>query len=143
MQWRPVAPNTIYFNATINRSTVTVNYAEVHIVFYRRYARWQRFLINVWENLCDMLDPSKYTSVLDIAYKNLLPYTNVRHPCPYLANETMFIVAQRLDMKNMKVPLIPAGEYRVDFTLTYGRHQESVLFVQLYFDISDHRSFQY
>lgn len=141
--WRPLAPNTISLNLTANKLKVVINRCDIHIVLYRRYARWQRFLINIWEDFCDILNPNISTPMCDIIYRNIRPYTNVRHPCPYNINESLYVVAKRLDMKDIKLPLFPAAEYRFDFTFTYDQIRSPVFFLQFYFDISDHRVFQY
>lgn len=141
--WRMIARNTIKFNFTVHHLLKDLDFAEVHIELYHRYATWQRMSgDNMWENMCDTLDPTKFTPVMSILMKNLRKYTNVRHPCPYVRNETMYLVANKFEVKDMHIPLMPSGPYRMDMTLTAGRKRHPVGFFQIYFDISDHRAIQ-
>lgn len=141
--WRPVAPNTIKLNLTMHRLLKQINLFEVHFSVYRRFATWQRFPINFWENICDMLDPKKFTPLLDVIHENLKPYSNMVHPCPYRVNETLAIRTNKFNISEVKVPLMPAGRYHADFNWTTGRNRKPFVFLQFYFEISDHRVEQY
>lgn len=137
--WRPVAHNVIRLNATAHNLLKTVNFMEIHVVAYHRYATWQKFLIDLWENACDALDPNIYTPVLDIAFKFVRPYTNFRHPCPYRVNETVYFAADKMNFSKLLMPLLPSGPYRLDVTVAVGRTRHPILFLQIYTEISDHR----
>lgn len=140
--WRLVARNTITMNITFHQLRKTFQNGDVHVVLYRRYMRWQKYLVDVWENLCDVLDPHKFTPVMDIFYSNFKQFTNLRHPCPYRINETVYVYCDRVFFGNLSTPLIQSGSYRSDITLTDGKERHPILCVQMYFDISDHRVWQ-
>lgn len=58
--------------------------AWIHFVFYYRYngITYQKFPVNVWENLCDWKKGTK-SWILDWSIGKVLSYTNFNHPCPY------------------------------------------------------------
>lgn len=138
--WRLVAPNTISLNITMQRLLKELNHADIHIVLFHRYATWQKFLIDVWEDLCDVVARRVVKApVFSIVYQNFKQYTNVDHPCPYRVNESIYAAADRIDFHNIPTPLVPSGAYRADFTFTEGRNRHPFLFMQVHIDISDHR----
>lgn len=137
--WRLVGRNAIRFNITLHNMLKDIHFAEAKFEGYRRYATWQRLTGSMWENLCDIFDPKISTPVFDVIMKNLRKYTNFGHPCPYLRNETLYMVADRLEVKDMHIPFIPSGQYRVDMTMTDGKERHPLSLFQFYFDISDHR----
>lgn len=139
-QWRVVAPNTISLNLTAHRLLHEMNHGYIHIVLFHRYATWQKYLIDVWEDMCDVLDIRVTKApVFSFIYNNFKQYTNIQHPCPFRMNESYYIVANRFNFSKMFVPLLPSGPYRIDATFTHGQERHPFLFMQAYGEISDHR----
>lgn len=136
--WRPVGRNTIRMNV----SAVLLKQwdrVDTHIVLYHRYATWQRYLVNVWEDFCNVFGASKLSPIGYILHNNFNKYTNIRHPCPYRVNETVWLRTSAYNFSSLTIPLLSSGQYRVDVTFANGKQRQSVFFGRLYFEVSDHR----
>lgn len=55
-----------------------------HLVFYYRYSptSYQKWAIDVWENVCDWLGGKK-SPLLDWTARIILKYSNANNSCPY------------------------------------------------------------
>lgn len=138
--WRPVAPNTIILNITAHRLLRDIHHLDVHFVLFHRYATWQKFLVDVWENACDAIAGRVAKApVFSIVYNNFKAYTNILHPCPFRVNETVYVASDRINFNRFFMPLVPSGAYRIDFNFTDGPERHPFLFMQVHGDISDHR----
>lgn len=95
IDWRLIARNTFRINVTVILAK-ELKLPEVHVQLYYRYATWQKYLIDVRENACDITDPTKLTPVMSIAYQWVkAANTNFFQRCPYRANQTLYLVSIR------------------------------------------------
>lgn len=138
--WRLIARNTLRFNITLHNLQKDIHLAEANIEGYHRYLRWQRMTGSMWENLCDVGNPMKFTPIWDAVLRNLVNMTNLPHRCPYVRNETIYVVADDVATNKIRLPFMPSGQYRLDLTLTDGRQRHPFFFFQLFIDVDDHRA---
>lgn len=72
-----------YLNITLSRP---VKELWIHGVFFLKYNLYQKFPIDLWENLCGWLNKKSKSYLLDWGLKDLMLYTNLNHPCPYVGH---------------------------------------------------------
>lgn len=136
---------------------VNLNYpvykAFFHAVFYYRYNGivYKTFPIDVFEDCCEWLikrnqtgwlEKNKYF-ILETAFGPLLKYSNINHSCPYVG--PIYVKAD-LPLRNFYYILdylVPAGRYRVDWSLTDGNKNHIFMSGKLYAAVSDHRIEQF
>lgn len=136
-----VARNTLRFNISFISLIEQINSAPTRVTLYHRYAKWQRFLVNVEEDLCKLFTYAT-TPVLSTVFPFLAKLTNMNHACPYEVNQTYFVASDRFNASIIKLPLLPSGKYRVDLKIALNKNEPFCL-IQMYFDISDHRVWQH
>lgn len=120
--------------------TETISDAWVHMVFYYRYnpTKYDKWVIDIWENLCDWVDGTYKSHILSWVVGPLLKYTNLNHPCPY--DEPIYLKVDNISTDNFPIEqLFPAGRYRLDANITEGNKKNVLIKGQLFFSISDHR----
>lgn len=113
---------------------------KVQFELYYKYNRYERFLINVWEDGC-LKGNDTYTSPM-----NKLIMENIKRLRVKLSSDmrcpmhgTLSSTMDRINGSHLVIPLLPAGRFRTDFTFTEGKQQNVYATVQLYFAISDLR----
>lgn len=137
--FRAVRFNIFRINLSFNLRQALKN-IQVHFDTQFRYATFQKFPINRWENLCDYLKGKRSEVLLAVVFSNLQNYTNVNHPCPYTTNETIFLKADRYEFDAFTFKyFLPAGDFRLNITYAEGAERNMVCRLQIHFTISDHR----
>lgn len=111
----------------------------VHGAPYYRYNTYQRTANELWENLCGWFDGSTKSYIMDWSVGRMLKYTNFNHTCPYLPGKVFFKVDNISVDAFPLPPIMPAGRYRVDITLTENNRTKVLGSAKFYFSISDHR----
>ena len=98
-----------------------VTTAWAHIVVYYKYNTYQKYAIDLWENLCGFLDQKAQSYFMAWAVSRVMNYTNLSHPCPYTENIVIKVNNISIDAIQIE-PLMPAGRYRIDINLTKISH---------------------
>lgn len=124
----------IHYNFTKPRSDIwfhgSLNYKFNGLTY-------QKFPINLWENICDWMSGKQKAYILDWTLGRLTKYSNLNHSCPF--NGYYFIRVNNMSMDSFIVePLLPSGRYRLDLVATEG-DRVPLTDMKLYFSISDHR----
>ena len=115
---------------------------HVHSVAYYKYNTYQRWAINLWEDVCGWLNGTKRSYFMDFTVKKVLNYSNFNHPCPYEGN--MFLKVKNISEDNFPFEhLVPSGRYRLDVNLTEENKEKVIVMLQLFASVSDHRIEQY
>lgn len=110
---------------------------KTHTVFYYKYNTYQKFAIDLREDMCKWLAKKDKSYLLDWTLKKVQQYSNVNHPCPY--NETIYVKNNNLSISNIPFePLLPSGRYRIDINLT-DQFDETIFSGKLFGSVSDHR----
>lgn len=152
-------PNTIvsgvfceikYIRRDRLRMNIWANFSEpihdawIHFVFYYRYnpTKYEKWAIDLWENLCDFLSGKKSGHLMDWTFGNFLRNTNsnVVHSCPY--NGQVYFRNDNISMSNFSnsiQQLFPSGRYRVEANFTDGNKKNVLIKVLFFFSISVHR----
>lgn len=115
----------------------------IHGVAYYKYNHYQKFPIDLWEDLCGWLSGTSKSYLSDWFVKKLLKFSNLNHTCPY--EGTIFVKNDNISIKeihNFEV-FLPSGRYRFDINLTEGYHGREFSSMKLYITISDHRVEQF
>lgn len=121
--------------------TRPIRTAWIHGIFYHKFNGlvYQKFPIDLWENLCDWISGKKQAYILEWTFGRILNYTNFNHPCPFFGY--YYIFANNISIDHFVVePLLPSGRYRIDVDFMYkqtDRLPENAF--QIYFSVSDHR----
>lgn len=117
-----------------------LNDIQIHMEAFYRYATFQKFPVDRWENVCDYLSGRGNHILFKILMDNLGKYITPQHPCPYKVNETVSITAERFDVRSFHFePLLPAGDYRLIVTYAEGKERHWVFSFELTGSVSDHR----
>lgn len=109
-----------------------------HITVYYKYKTYQRWAVDVWEDICGHLSGTKSSYLMLFTVNKVLNYTNINHPCPYEGNVYIKVNNISIDAFPFE-PLVPSGRYRVDVDLTEGKKDNVIVMVSLYVEVSDHR----
>lgn len=142
LNWKMVAPNVFNFRSNVN-VTKSFNEVWVNIVVYHKYLTYQKYLIDVWIDVCQALkDPAK-NPLAELLWDIYLQYRdnlklNFNPTCPFYGN----LVAESLRPINysyVNLPLMKAGRYRADFRFTNFLNGPIAIIFQLYGAISDFR----
>lgn len=132
-----VARNTFAINIS-NNLRHPIDNVQLHVVLYYRYNRYQKYLIDRWEDICGYFSGKVPSPILDIILKNTKQFSNVNHTCPY--SGSMTFAAKQFKMDNFIIePLLPAGKFRADVSFTEGAKRNTVSHIKVFFSISDHR----
>lgn len=112
--------------------------AWIHTVFNYRYKTYQKYAIDLWENACSWIKGLGKSYILDWTVKKLLKNTNYNHPCPYVGHT--YIKINNISMSQFPLePLMPSGQYRLDFNVTEGNRSHVLFIAKIFFSISDNR----
>lgn len=86
----------------------------IHGVFNYKYNTfsYQKFPIDLWEDLCAWLNGGKPTYFLKWTAVNVRNFSNMNHPCPYSGTAWVDIKRIPLNRLIMLEPLLPSGRYR-------------------------------
>lgn len=131
--------NYLRFNAYGNL-TKPIYDAWAHIVGYYRFnsITYQRFAVDLWGNICDVLSRRRKSLVYDLTLAKILPYTNLNHSCPYDGH--VFVKVDNISASLFQLEhLIPSGRYRIDVTMTDGTKTHDMIKGSLYLSVSDSR----
>lgn len=120
-----------------------INDVWIHAVSYYKYNRFQKFPIDLWENLCLWLDGKSKSYILDWTTRPLLKYSNLNHSCPYTG--TVHVKADNISLGKLIAvePYLPSGRFRMDINLTEGYGKSAFFTSKFFFSISDNRIEQF
>lgn len=109
--------------------------------FYYKFngITFQKFPINLWENLCDWMIGKSTSYVMEWALSKVLKYSNLNETCPWQSNIIVKVDNISMDTFSLEQSYLPSGSYRAD---NYFKESEgSIPFAtaKLYFSVSDHR----
>lgn len=125
------------FNFTVKEP---IDEPVAHMVFYYKYTIFRKFPIDMWQNVCEILNPKKQVQFFSSAFKPLLPY--IQHDgkleCPIMGSYAARISNISLDQFDLP-SLIPAGKYRIDVNITEKNRKNVILVTQTYATVSDNR----
>lgn len=134
---RPIARDryNIFYRCDLSRP---LNAIHVHSVLKYRHNTYRTFFIDLWEDYCSYLSGKTSSFVLNVIHKNIAPYTNVNHTCPY--TDSITLAMKNFSSKDLILDLLlPAGQFRMDFDITESREKPHILASKIYFSVSDHR----
>lgn len=104
-----------------NSFKTPVTSAWAHIVVYYRYKTYQKYAIDLWEDLCGFLDKKAQSYFMAWAVSRVMNYTNLSHPCPY--TENIYVKFNNVSIDAIQIEqLMPSGRYRLDINLTKKAH---------------------
>lgn len=116
--------------------------AFVHTQVYYRYISYQKFPINLWDDMCGWFSGRRRSWVMDWTLGKLLKHSNINHTCPYIGN--VFVTADNISLNTFVFEqFIPAGRYRIDFNLSQGHTSAPMFIGKLFASVSDHRVEQF
>lgn len=141
VEFRSIAYNVIRFNVTFTL-TKPINRVWLHFVLYRKYMRYQKYLINLWEDACTFFDGSKISPMTKVIFWNLQRLgAQVKYKCPF-SNELM-IAHSGLNISQFITFTVPSARYRLDITVSSENKSNNngggLVTFQIYFSVSDHR----
>lgn len=130
----------IHVNMTLKKSVKDV---WIHGIFYFKYNRFQKFPIDLNENLCGWLAGTSKSYLLDWTTRVLIKYSNLNHTCPY--SGTIHVKADNISIKQLLLfeTFLPSGRFRMDINLTEGFGKSAFFTSRTFFSISDHRIEQF
>lgn len=139
LAFRPVAHNVYMFNYTFVLSR-PMKTGWVHFVLYHKYNTYTKFLIDLWEDYCAFWDGANGHPLSILLKENVLRLGvkyNFPWHCPL--SGTLNMRHDGLNASHIILPLLPAGRYRLDATLSGAK--DSLLYVEqrYYFKVSDLR----
>lgn len=147
-------PNTIITELVcdvkyIRRNVLKINFwvkssepvydAWLHSVFNFRFNRmtYQKFPIDLWENICDWCNNSAKSFMMDWSFGRVLQYSNVNHPCPYMY---VHLKVDNISISHFPIEqFLPAGKFRVDHNITSGDRKKVLVMMHQFLSISDNR----
>lgn len=111
-----------------------------HGVLYYRYNTYQKYAIDLWEDLCGFLNDKAHFMMWIMS--RLQHFSNLNHTCPYTG--TVILKANNISVDKFRIePLLPAGRYRLDLNLTKLPRNNDIQNVygmmRIFDSISDHR----
>lgn len=113
----------------------------VHTVFYFKYTVFRKFPIDLWENLCEILDPKKGSFYLSYSFSKHL-YSAIQHngplKCPLMGSYAVKLTNVSMDLFDLP-SLIPAGQYRIDANVTEKNRNNVLMIFSLFASVSDNR----
>lgn len=118
----------------------------VHFVVYKREVLYQKYAVDVWQNICDWLGTKKRSFFMDWTLGRIMKYIKYdgKYECPLLAGSlTVRYTNLSLNEHFPLVPLLPSGRYRFDATITEGNRSIIFAHTEYYITLSDHRIEQY
>lgn len=138
-EFRPIGHNLYKFNTTMTL-VHPIDDVEVHFELYHKYNRYEKFLINLWEDGC-LHGSGTFTSPMDKLIMDNIKRLGFEMTsdmrCPL--HGTLSTTVDRFNASHLVIPLLPAGRYRLDFTFTEGKKRNVYVAVQGYFTVSDLR----
>lgn len=125
--------NGFFISTTLKRP---VNNMWLHGVFYYKYKYFQKFPIDLWENVCGWLNKNSKSYLLDWSLAFFKNYTNLNHSCPYEGD--MLIRADSYQFGHLVNfgNYLPSGRFRMDVNLTEGRSKPAMVGTQIIFSIN-------
>lgn len=122
---------------------------QIHGIVYYRYngIEYKKFPIDIWEDVCEWLEmrngngrmKKKNFFLLEWTIGKILNQSNLNHLCPY-ENEVFIRIPRIASNSILVVPqLLPAGKFRIDFSVTQRDRRRIILSGKIFFGISDHR----
>lgn len=137
--FRLIARNTLRANITVVL-TRPLPQVWIHFVLYHKYIRYQKFLIDVWEDLCEVFNdghPGLVTTMLLEDVQRLGTVFHFKLRCPF--SGTIMVTNDRVNVSGLNLPLMPAGRYRLDLSFAIGREKPALVTIQYFVRISDYR----
>lgn len=141
---------SIKHGGRIGTNLVSINYnftvkepldePVAHVVFYYKYTIFRKFPIDLWQNLCEILNPKKQVQFFSSSFKPILPH--IQHDgkleCPLMGSYAARIT--NLSLNQFDLPsLIPAGKYRIDVNITENNRKNVILLTRTYVNVPDNR----
>lgn len=126
---------------------IRVNFSEpinnmwIHGVFNYRYNAhsYQKFPIDLWENICAWLGGETQSYFLKWAGQNVRKFSNMNHSCPYVGSVWIKVDKMPVNRLIIMEQFMPSGRYRVDINIAVGYRKESFMLTKFFFTISDNR----
>lgn len=139
LEFRPIAPNVYRHNMTLVL-TRPLPSGWIHFVLYHKYATYQKFLIDIWEDFCAFWDGAANSPLSAMALQNARSIgVNFSFALKCPLSGTLMVTHSRYNMSQSVFPLMSAGRYRFDISYAKHRDVKPYLLTQFYFRISDLR----
>lgn len=142
IKWKKTAYNVIAWNATIGL-TQPVNQFWMHAVLNYKIKKYQKYLLDVWLEICDVFETPNKHPLGPIILQNYhlfrddVAYNFDTH-CPLLGHLEMKSL-RGFNCSRISIPLLQAGRYRVDLEFSPKLNGPVYAAVQVYGSISDFR----
>lgn len=119
---------------------------QVNTVMYYKYSKYQRFPVNIWENICDALSGKSESHSFNWMFKPILQYpnttTNWGHLCPF--DGFVYLRAPNIPLDILPfIPLVPSGQYMFDLGFYEANRTKYLGTFKMFVAISDHRVEKY
>lgn len=128
----------INYDITVNEP---INNVYVHTVFYYKYTVFRKFPIDLWENMCEILEPKNGKFYLSSSFSKSI-FSAIQHngqlKCPLMGSYSVKLTNVSMDIFELP-SLIPAGQYRIDVNLTEKNRNNVLLISSLFVSIADNR----
>lgn len=135
-----------YINRNNIKINVWANFSQpiyecwAHALVYYRFngLTYQRFPIELWENVCGWFAGTSKSYLLDWTFGRVLQYTNMNHPCPY--ENHAYVKIDNISMNHFFIEqFLPAGKFRIDVNLTNTYKGAVLAMASIFFSVSDLR----
>lgn len=139
MEFRPIAPNMYKHNMTIVLKRPITN-LWVNYVLYHKYTTYQKYLIDIWEDICGFWNGTAKSPVSSIVLENSTPLGfkyNFPFKCPIVG--TMQVLHDGFNASTIVFPLLAAGRYRMECRYAHTRKGKIIMEMHHYLQISDLR----
>lgn len=109
----------------------------MNLVLYRRLKNYQKFLIDMDEDVCQYYIEAdrKSSKILDILLPFLKNTSNIYHPCPY--TNLIYIHNMNLATLSIENAPLPIGQYRVDIKFYDSLKNKTIFITQLFFRVNN------
>lgn len=98
-----------------------------HGVLYYKYTRYQKYAIDLWEDLCGSLAKTAHSYFMRFLLGYVMQYTNLNHTCPYY--DHVILKVDNISMDRFIIePLLPAGMKPL-FFLFFSQYYQFMFFL--------------
>lgn len=146
LEIKPVGHNVLRANGSYS-ILQPLNDVWLRGTLYYKYVRYQKFLVNLEFNVCDLFANMFNMPFTKLIIDNLVAlYDDISElefdldyelKCPL--NGTASAYHPHFNMSKIVLPLLPAGRYRADYIYRTHKYGKPVALLQLFFQISDLR----
>lgn len=140
-QVKPIASNVYDVNIT-GTLIQPINTLWFRYVLHRKYMRYQKYLIDIWEDTCAFFDGNLFSAyqISQIGFRNFEKLNvkfNCELKCPFAG--TVMLTSSKLNMSKFSIPLLPSARYRLDVYYAVEKNANLFVYFQIFFSISDIR----